>query len=260
MTRRMREIQEKGFEVVRVSHPTSPFTRITAPEPFCVVWESGNMAGTLTPSQDRPDGRHWISFAGIVEDETEIAFDVLTDARVRERKLTVPPRTSPSYSEDRPVEAKERPAGSVLFEDINFTVVDRGSLGVAITFVGKDVGEEVSGTKWFVDDAAMQVREICDRVTTALPDRLAKLTGIDREWQTLDIGHTKWSREGADFMVFATRIKADDGADEWWLQTRDDNGIPFGPQATGEVYDVEGVRIEGRRLANHPSSVTAPGR
>jgi len=147
--------------------------------------------------------------------------------------------------------AGQKPEPKVLFEDITFTVKDHGGkLGVEIAFAGLDCGEDVSGSKWFVDAAAEQVREICSRRSTALPDRLSKLSGIERAWQTLDIGHTQWRRQGADFMVHVTRTRGDDGSDEWWVQTRDDNGIPYGPEETGGVYDIEGARDVGSRLSN----------
>jgi len=266
MTRKMRDIESKGY-TVRLASRTITCTEIERGEPFCLLWEQGNLSGTLSPSDDLGDGRHRIVMSGGFTDDMDVAFDALTDAEVRERGLVVPARRVWTGKGFQLVEPRTEhdpvlhdAAGKVLFEDISFTVKDHGSLGVAITFVGKDVGEEVSGTKWFTDGAAEQVREFCERPTTALPDRLSKLTGIDREWQTLDLGHTQWIREGADFMVYATRIKGEDGADEWWVQTWDDNRDPVGPRETAEVFDVEGARLEGRKLANLPSSVAVPGR
>jgi hypothetical protein len=144
-----------------------------------------------------------------------------------------------------------------LFEDMSFTVTDRGAQGVEVAFAGIYDGEETCGSKWYLDAAGEQVREICAREGGRhAPRLLSQLTGVEKVWQTIDRAQTKWTREGVDHVIYADKTVAADGKVEYWISTCDDDGEPNGPRATAEVFDIAGARSEAASLAAAPSAPT----
>jgi len=251
MTSTIKDVQAKGYGV-NLTNRTVPCTEITHKEAFCLLWRSGQ----ITASDDMGD-HHRVVLDGPHHENLPVAFEIMSDAQLRGRGHQVPERRvwNGKGFDTQPQEPK------LLFEDMNYTVEDFGpKLGVRIEFVGMDFEDtETFGSKWFLDAAAAQVREIIGNgKSVTIPARLERLVDYPRVWQTLDRNHTKFCREGKDGIIYVAKDKGEDGADQYWVQTQDEAGYPIGPRATAEVFNVAGAREEGRRLAEMALQAPTP--
>jgi len=251
MTRTMKDVEAKGFGVALTTR-TIPCTEITHKEAFCLLWRSGK----ITASDDMGDV-HRVVLDGPHHENLEIAFEIMRDAELRGRGHQVPERRvwNGKGFDTKLAEAK------VLFEDINYTVRDHGpKLGIQVEFVGMDFEDtETFGSKWFLDAAAEQVREIIGNgKSVMIPAKLERLVDYPRVWQTLDRNHTKFCREGKDGIIYVAKDKGEDGTDQYWVQTQDEAGYPIEPRQTAEVFDAAGAREEGKRLAEMAPEAPRP--
>jgi len=137
-----------------------------------------------------------------------------------------------------------------IFENIDFTVVDLGHVGLNVEYVGRRRGEEVSETRRLEGRLADQVREMIGGMPrTKVPWLLAERLGIQRVWRPVCLVNLRWAREYPGGIIHVSREAMPDGSARYWLETRCCEGYLCGEYGEGKSFDIRSVREESSRIA-----------
>jgi len=151
--------------------------------------------------------------------------------------------------------------GSIIFENIDFTVVDLGQGGLDIEYVGRRRGGEVTETRRLEGRLADQVREMIEGMPrTKVPWLLAERLGIQRVWRPVCLVNLRWAREYPGGIIHVSREAMPDGSARYWLETRCCEGYLCGEYGEGKAFDIRAVREESSRIAAGREPEVAGGR